>query len=257
MKEVVLLMVARPELHSFNTTIKLNTFSSRVDITCSYFPYNSYLYYNFCSKSTVNITENATDNSVSIWNLGSFSCHSPHAKVCDQFIVSNANSSLSCTEPGCGEGYLLDPETLSCIKVNEFTILPNTQLNNLTWHSDIMCQYLSRCEAVKQGLMKENELNCYCDKFCVYFNDCCEDSDYQATSESALEHGTFSCVPEVIGGLNIVNGYEMGVMEIDRCPKCCLNQLCVRCMLPKVFNFENDVWNIWNTPVTDMKTGLR
>jgi len=190
---------------------------------------------------------------------------SMHKKICDQFIVQRVDSSEdTCTEPGCGLDHILDPRTRKCIKLNSLSSHNAFEENDLQWHSHSTCAYHSQCRAAELGLIAEEHLNCFCDKFCIYYNDCCEDSPYQATVNSTLDHGVFACIQDrsdLAKGATL-DGYEWGVMEVRGCPKDYTNltieNLCKSNLHTPPFFFP--AWYRHDTasvPVTDMHTGLR
>ena len=188
-----------------------------------------------------------------VWNLNSLTCYSTYRKICDQFLLS---ASSQCSVPGCGPNSILDPHTLQCLDVSKLTIGNETILetNDLPWHSHSVCSYQSQCRLVELGIMKEYELNCFCDEQCIYFNDCCEDSPYQATEETKLPEGTYFCKEDAseFQARVDINGTRWGVMEVNSCPQSYLNlTIKTKCEeIHKLFTHQT-------VPVTDPATGIR
>jgi len=252
------LMFARPTM--FNLTELSNhftTFKSNVDFECSFFANQTA---NYCEERVTQLNNSFGNNTttVPVWNLGSMACFSNVRKICDRFLIPQAVSDESCTESGCGFGHAFDPDTLKCYDLNTYGSVSNivTDNSDLQWHSHSVCAYQSQCKAVELGIKKEHELNCYCDKYCMYFNDCCEDSPYQPTKQTVLEDGTFSCMydrSELRSGAD-AEGYSWGIMQVEACPKSYNNSeikyLCENAPKDQKLSYQN-------MPVSSLDTGLR
>jgi len=252
------LMFARPTM--FNLTELSNNFTNfkiNEDFECSFFADQTASY---CEERVTQLNNSSGTNTttVPVWNLGSMACFSNIKKICDRFLIPQVVSDESCTEPGCGFGHVFDPETLQCYDLNTYGSVSNivTDNSDLQWHSHSVCAYQSQCKAVDLGIKKEQELNCYCDKYCMYFNDCCEDSSYQPTKQTVLEVGTFSCVydrSELRSGAD-AEGYSWGIMQVEACPKSYNNSeikdLCENPLKDEKLSYQN-------VPVSSLDTGLR
>lgn len=260
-EESEILFIARPKISKGHQLLSLkssesNNFNSTMDKICYMFANPAY---DFCPNSYYIYTRdkgNISTKDPPVWDLSSLNCYSPHPKVCDLFIKHEGDG---CGPIGCKKGKLLDLETLDCISNNDFTTTSSVYHADLPWHSEPLCAYTSRCRAVDLGLIREDALNCYCDKFCVYFNDCCADSPFRPSgSEPLLTPGTFSCVSNrqknpLDGNGVFRSGFFYGVMEVDKCPQGYTNKsIQMRCE-----SSSTDKLSLLNTPVSDVKSGLR
>ncbi|XP_067951050.1 uncharacterized protein [Watersipora subatra] len=223
-----------------------------MDLTCFLFAQTKE---NFCEELLTFTVENSQqNNSEPVWNLRSLSCFSPFRKICDQFLIS---ATSDCSLPGCGVNSVLDFHTLQCINLTTFVIGNESVLenNDLPWHSHSICAYQSQCKSVELGLLQTHELNCFCDEQCIYYNDCCEDSPYQATAETKLPDNTFHCKEDVSELKEKYNPSDIpwGIMEVNRCPSGYENdEIRTQC--------ESDLsgkLNLESIPVTDLSTGIR
>lgn len=149
------------------------------------------------------------------WNLGSMLCQSAFGKVCDLLTVTNSETVDKCNLVGCGHQAVPDLAVNSCVTIQQQTALQGAT-EAMTWTGAAVCDYYSRCKTVELGLIKEGELNCYCDEFCPYFNDCCEDSNYQAAKSSKLEPGIYTCIDA--GYENFEEEKSWGLMAVNKCP---------------------------------------
>ena len=248
-------MVVKPKISKKRQLLSTNSsrgnnFDSKIDILCSLFADPSY---DFCKPFIINTTHRTTDNnnqSTPVWDLSSLNCYSAHPKVCDLFAKLPDDS---CGNIGCETGELFDMATFDCISVDRFQLQTSINQEDLTWHSEPICEYRARCRAVELGLIAEEDLNCHCDEFCVYFDDCCMDSSYQKDSEEQLPPGTFSCsLWGQEGGYR--NGSYFGVMEVDKCPPGYDNQSTIDlCHTPMEYNKIPLTY----IPVSDPTTGVR
>ncbi|XP_067950286.1 uncharacterized protein [Watersipora subatra] len=248
--------IMRPTLwnSNFNFSIfRFTSFVDNIDLKCSFFVQEEQ---NFCEKLLRPLAENSQNNfSDPVWNLRSASCFSAFHKVCDRLLTAKTSE---CSTPGCGEKSILDPHSLKCINLTTFVIGNETVLenNNLPWHSHSICAYQSQCKAVELGLLQTHELNCFCDEQCIYYNDCCEDSPYQATAETKLPDNTFHCkedVSELMGKYN-PSDIPLGIMEVNRCPGGYEdNETRRQCEEPPSRNTLSHQM----IPVTDPNTGIR
>ena len=228
-------------------------------ITCSFFMDTSQ---NFCDEelNSLGITSNETGKP--IWDLGSLACFSQYHKVCDLFVVSDSSKAPECTDPGCGANMVLDPSSLECQQVSGY-FKNNEVIRQLDqrWHSDIICSYQSQCRAAELGFLKVDELNCYCDQSCRYYNDCCEDSPHQATDETRLEDDTFNCYRDNsdLRASASEDLYFWGIMQVDRCPTQ-FNDSMIKSQCesgPDINRYSGNNFGIISTPVTHTHTGLR
>jgi len=107
---------------------------------------------------------------VPVWNLGSMACFNNLRKICDRFPIPQVVSDDLCTKSGCGFGQVFDPDTLRCYNLNIYGSVSSivTDNSDLQWHSHSVCAYQSQCKTVELGIKKEHELNCYCDKYCMF-----------------------------------------------------------------------------------------
>ena len=239
------------------TKTGLANFSSLVDIDCRFLSKNIY---SFCFETeyppigTMGVNINKTEDHV--WNLGSALCVSNYQKVCDQFLIAGSDADEQCAEPGCGNNQILDLQTLKCENLSLLVAEKVTETNDLPWPSAPICSYRSSCKSVELGLLKEYELNCYCDQQCMYYNDCCDDSLHQPTSESRLSSDTFQCVEDRSELRNSAteNGVFWGLMEVNGCPEGSKadDETVRRCNNP-----ERSKIGIDGVPVSDIITGIR
>ncbi|XP_067950274.1 uncharacterized protein [Watersipora subatra] len=228
------------------------SFTNEMDLTCSFFTQTDQ---NFCEELFSFRVSDVQNVSNPIWNLRSLSCFSPFRKICDQFLIS---ATSECSLPGCGGNSVLDPHSLKCINLTKFVIGNESVLenNDLPWHSHSICSYQSQCKSVELGLLQTHELNCFCDEQCIYYNDCCEDSPYQATAETKLPDNTFHCKEDVSEQMGRYNPSDIpwGVMEVNRCPSGYKDDETRRqCEEPP---FRNTLSHQM-IPVTDPTTGVR
>ena len=256
--DLSLLVAMQPKLHDKGSSINFAAFGWRDKvIKCSFFMKKSH---DYCDEELVLHRWLPTQP---IWDLGSLACFSQHHKVCDLFVVSDSSKAPECTEPGCGANMVLDPSSLECQWVSGY-IKKTDVISQLDqrWHSDIICSYQSQCRAAELGLVKFEDLNCYCDKFCVYFNDCCEDSAFQATPNSKLEEETFKCYKDNsdLRASASEDLFFWGIMQIDRCPSQFeVDEIRKLCETGPDTNIWERVINfgLIHTPVTHTGTGLR
>ena len=214
-------------------------------------------YYDYCDEQFI-ISKNNSNESLPVWDLGSVACLSQYPKVCDLFIVSKAKAQ-KCTTPGCGPGAILDPYTLKCHNYMNLDLWYSLVKSlSHTWHSHDICAYQSQCRAAELGLVKLEHLNCYCDQFCIYFNDCCEDSKFQATKSTKLEDGTFKCYEEAsdLKASASDDLFYWGIMQVDRCPSSFTNET-IRAWCEDDPRLRYFGFGILGTPVSHMTTGLR
>lgn len=228
--------------------------TGRVDVTCSYFVDDSL---DFCQQNTIDF-QGQSEN-YPVWNFGAISCYSPYQKVCEWYIQASQNSNKTCSSVGCNNKSILDPHSLECINLNQFVVSPQ-KLNDIPWNSKPLCDYQSRCKAANLGLIREEELNCYCDKFCVYFNDCCADSEFKANSSTVLESDVFGCYRDPLQPEQYSKWFLWGVTEIVKCPSgysanSTIIELCDESL---TWGHRNNLkWDLLKIPVTDPNTGLR
>lgn len=220
-------------------------FSDFIGLSCSKFVDPSL---NFCQENAPgnsNLTGgrgNTGDADVPVWDLGSNRCYSQYPKVCD--LLLQTRSSSECGDLGCGEMAVSDPEQSTCVALTATTARPYEH-EGPEWQSQPLCDYYSRCEAVRRGYIKASDLNCYCDEFCVYFNDCCVDAPYQATNDTRIDSDIFSC--RSLGFRNITDFKEWGVTMVDNCPRETPWSPVERCESSQT---------PFDVPVTDPRTGL-
>ena len=257
---------------SFGQT-KFTTFHRNSDIVCSF-----YMNQNLTACFEEISEKNLSHISLPAMDLGSVACFSPYRKVCDFFILPDTSKIQQCAEAGCGPEAFMDPATLTCHQIKDYNLQRSNQVIkalNQTWHSALTCSYQSRCRAAELGLVKLHDLNCHCDKFCTYFNDCCEDSPFQATSMTKLEEGTFSCKyePSDFAAGASKDFFYWGVQEVDMCPSSYDQQdvksACEtnswrsegRASSRHGYHIQTDIeyspYGIHYTPVTHTKTTLR
>ena len=254
-KERDIFAILQPTLWNNDSNFSIFTFTSFIsdmDLTCFLFAQTEE---NFCEELLTFAFANSQQNiSKPVWNLRSLSCFSPFHKVCDRFLIG---ATTDCSIPGCGENSVLDLHSLQCINLTKFVIGNESVLenNDLPWHSHSICAYQSQCKSVELGLLQSHELNCFCDKQCIYYNDCCEDSPYQATEETKLPDNTFRCkedVSELMGRWN-PSDIPWGIMEVNRCPSGYEDDETRRqCEKP-----YSDKLSHHMIPVTDPTTGVR
>ena len=263
--EITLLTILKPTLFEEDAISLSPRFSNFIDgdISCSFFADSKH---SFCDDKTYDSSKTSSikesnetlmEDSQPVWILGSMNCFSNYKKVCGLYLTAQSGS--DCTKPGCGAGKVLDPHTLQCIDLSKYDIYRHDviEFNDVQWHSHSICSYQSRCRAVELGLLKEHELNCFCDKLCIYYNDCCEDSAYQATKKTKLPEGTFACLPdssELKSGATAADKYLWGIMFINRCPNDFID-LKTRRLCEETGNQKN--LSLVFLPVTDPTTGLR
>ena len=236
-----------------------NNFNSNIDIVCQLF---AFAVLDFCRKDYATVPKVVSNDTLDtpIWDLASLGCYSPNPKVCDLFAVPSTAD--TCGYVGCKTGQVIDLETLSCMEITDFTLSNPLHDEDLSWHSAPICSYTSQCKAVKLGLMSEHELNCHCDHFCIYFDDCCEDSPYQEDkSMHALPQGTFSCVSSSSHmyreDWESRNRTLYGIMEVNKCPPGYSNQsVAEKCTFNSWWHAEYK-FSLVSIPVSDSKTGLR
>ena len=250
---------------------RLRTLASGIKIYCAQFINQSY---NFCINMTAAATEptNQTNNSIElhIWEIGSLACSSNYHKVCDVFLVADSDEAEKCSTFGCKLGKVLDPSLLQCQPPNGFHGGEKVfEKLDHTWSSKIVCSYRSQCRSAFLGFLNLEDLNCYCDQSCIYYNDCCEDSPFQPTEDSKLEYETYACYQDssdIQAGVLEDNNF-WGIMQIDRCPssfqekrikaKCEHDNLGIMQSKPWNGNLPGRNFGIVHTPVTDSMTGLR
>ena len=259
--ELQLIMVLEPRVQIMNRSFismheheypsHFTSFKPKSSIMCSRFMDERS---DYCDDRIM-IQATPTNHSLPVWDLGSLACWSQFPKVCDLFVLPQVEE--ICGKPGCGQRSVLDPHTLKCYPMIDHN-LTSTLVKNLnhTWHSHAICSYQSQCKAAEHGLLDVTQLNCYCDHFCIYYNDCCKDSAFQATNETKLDHGTFKCYKDAsdLRASASEDGYFWGIMQVDRCPSSITDyeakSLCER--EPRWREY-----GIVETPVTHIKTGLR
>ena len=230
-------------------------FHSKYSFSCSFF-YDSSL--DLCFTEMFLKVKNATEPAAPIWNLGSLLCQSSYGKVCD-LLAHATDAKDKCSVVGCGN-QLHDLYTGKCAPIpksafteNESRMDGRSQPYVPQWPAAQICNYYSRCAAVNLGLIEAHELNCHCDKFCIYYNDCCKDSPYQATESTRLSPDSFSCYSTRLR--NIENKQELGTFMIDSCPSEQNSPLCA----PRELYGDDwtDLRSIYPyVPVTDTHTGL-
>ena len=229
--------------------------TGRVDITCSAFVDSDL---DFCRQDNIDVE--GQSEKYPVWNLGSISCYSPYQKVCEFYIQPAQKSNKTCSKLGCSEHSVLDPGSLECIDLKQFVSLYPQKGYDITWRSQPICDYHSRCKAAELGLIREEELNCYCDKFCIYFNDCCADSKYTANQTTILEPDVFGCYKDYLQPDSFDRHLLWGVTEITKCPShytenTTIIELCDQSLF---WGHRNNLeWNLLKIPVTDTRTGLR
>ena len=257
-----MLMALEPKLQVDSAPAKepsnandFTSFRPKSNILCSFFMDATK---NYCDERFTTLNNN-TNDSLPVWELGSLACLSQYPKVCDLFVVPEANTH-KCTTPGCGPRALLDPSSLKCHPFSRYD-LSNELLEHSShkWHSHDICAYQSQCRSAELGLVKFEHLNCYCDELCMYYNDCCEDSKFQATTATKLEAGTFKCKKDAseLRASASEDGYYWGIMQVDRCPSHFANQtIRTRCE-DKHQSYTPFYSGIPDTPVSHVTTGLR
>ena len=208
----------------------------------------------FCRADLLRLDFNAT---FSIRNLGSFSCQSSYGHFCDRLLGAYVSGS-ECSLLGCGIGKLLDIDANRCVDIR--TMKPPSAADDsaIHWYTQPLADYYSRCRAVELGFIRPHQLNCFCDRFCVYFNDCCEDSRFQATESSRLGN-VYSCHTQ--GFVNMTNDIKWGVMMIDTCPPISSEGAQINETVANLCEEVNRPWpprdlQIDYVPVTDRKTSL-
>ena len=244
---------------------RLRTLASGIKIYCAQFINESY---NFCINMTAAATEptNQINNSIElhIWEIGSLACSSNYHKVCDMFLVADSGEAGKCSTFGCQVGKVLDPSLLHCQPLNGFHGGEKVfEKLDHTWSSKIVCSYRSQCRSAFLGFLNLEDLNCYCDQSCIYYNDCCEDSPFQPTEDSKLEYETYACYQDssdIQAGVLEDNTF-WGIMQIDRCPSsfqekrikaiCELDNLGIMQSTPWNGNLPGRNFGIVHTPVTD------
>ena len=231
------------------------SFRPKSNILCSFFMDATK---NYCDERFTTLNNN-TNDSLPVWELGSLACLSQYPKVCDLFVVPEANTH-KCTTPGCGPRALLDPFSLKCHPFSHYD-LSNELLEHSShkWHSHDICAYQSQCRSAELGLVKFEHLNCYCDELCMYYNDCCKDSKFQATTATKLEAGTFKCIKDAseLRASASEDGYYWGIMQVDRCPSHFANQIIRTRCEDKHQSYTPFYSGIPDTPVSHVITGLR
>ena len=258
----VILMIARPKVSKDQQILsskssKGNNFASTIDLVCYFF---ANPIYDFCPNTYYVLTNKDTsqEHDPPVWDLASLHCYSPHPKVCDLFIKASSESK-ECGKVGCKNGQLLDMETMKCMSPQIFSSRSPIYKEDLSWHAMPLCSYKSRCKAVDLGLIAQSDLNCFCDKFCVYFNDCCEDSPFRNDNSSLpLTPGTFSCASRENSRDSHIykQGFYYTFMEVDKCPYYYANTTVINKCECSLFG-ECDRFSLVNIPVTDLNTGLR
>lgn len=182
-----------------------------------------------------------------IWNFQSILCQSGFGKFCEWFLKA---PKTGCGQPGCEQHEIYDPISRECISMNSKI---HEEREAVNWPAATLCEYRSRCKSVNLGLLQADDLNCYCDRYCVYFNDCCEDAPHQrqVNSTTLFDSSMRSCY-------KIDNSWVVtkGVLMIDRCPHQYQHQpikeLCENYTLQH-FLPDQDIRSI---PISDSSTGL-
>lgn len=255
-----LLMALKPLLGTISNSSLYSDatrFDSVANIECSHFADGEL---DFCNEMGLvhKVLPSLDERLNNSWNLGSVVCASKYPRTCDQFLI--ADVAEGCSRPGCGTDRLLDLQSLSCQHLGDLHVKSGevVKSNDLPWHSHVICAYQSQCKLVQIGAKKEHELNCFCDKFCIYYNDCCEDSEHQPTDETKLEEGVYECLPDrsdLQSGAT-PDGYIWGIMQVNRCP----HNYSINDTLKDLCEGDGNTrrgFKLANIPVTDVTTGLR
>ena len=245
---------------------RLRTFPSHTNIYCAQFINESY---NICTDMTGAMTESNNSSELHLWEIGSLACSSNYHKVCDMFLVADSGEAEKCSTFGCQVGKVLDPSLLHCQPLNGFHGGEKVfEKLDHTWSSKIVCSYRSQCRSAFLGFLNLEDLNCYCDQSCIYYNDCCEDSPFQPTEDSKLEYETYACYQDssdIQAGVLEDNNF-WGIMQIDRCPSSFQEgKLKAKCEHGNLGIMQSHPWGypsgrhfgVDHTPVTDSMTGLR